>query len=304
MMIIKNFPLCGKTSVTEIAKFEREISAQLPTDYREFLLKHNGGSPKPNSFKIADGSTSCVNWLFGLGSVSNDHSIRKELINYHDRIPKELLPIGDDPGGNVICLSIRGKTMGHVFFWDHEEEADEDPTWENVHLIANSFNEFLNILYEYVNPDETELDRACERGDVNSLKRLLDAGLPLDAKTTYKHTLARAVSIRGHLEALQFLADRGADLRGALVIATMNEHIALVRFLLSKRVEVDERDKMNRTPLMRAVFVGNTECAQALIDAGADVNASLCNERVLDMVDRNKERMTDLLRKAGARTAE
>jgi hypothetical protein len=37
-----------------------------------------------------------------------------------------------------------------ILYWDHEEEADEgeEPTYDNVYLIANSFTDFINGLYE------------------------------------------------------------------------------------------------------------------------------------------------------------
>ena len=66
------------------------------------------------------------------------------------RMPEELVPIAHDPGGNQICIAVAGPKTGAVYFWDHEEEADDDetPGYDNVYLIANSFNEFLNSLTE------------------------------------------------------------------------------------------------------------------------------------------------------------
>jgi hypothetical protein len=33
---------------------------------------------------------------------------------------------------------------GYVYFWDHEHEAEDEPTYDNMHLIAKSFTEFLD----------------------------------------------------------------------------------------------------------------------------------------------------------------
>ena len=58
------------------------------------------------------------------------------------------IPIADDPGGNAICLGMSGNERGKVYFWDHEMEADEgdEPTFENVYLVAESFASFLKSL--------------------------------------------------------------------------------------------------------------------------------------------------------------
>lgn len=34
----------------ELEKFEAHLQVQLPADYRQFLLKYNGGRPEPNLF--------------------------------------------------------------------------------------------------------------------------------------------------------------------------------------------------------------------------------------------------------------
>jgi hypothetical protein len=37
--------------------------------------------------------------------------------------------------------------MGTVYFWDHEKEADlELPSYDNVFVIADSFDKFLSSL--------------------------------------------------------------------------------------------------------------------------------------------------------------
>ena len=57
---------------------------------------------------------------------------------FEDRISRNFLVIGCDPGGNQICLSAAGEDSGKVYFWDHEDEVDEgeEPDYENVYLIA------------------------------------------------------------------------------------------------------------------------------------------------------------------------
>ncbi len=69
--------------------------------------------------------------------------------DYQGRIPDDLLWIADDPFGNAICIGIRGRYFGKVYFWDHEREPDEK-TWDgsvetagNIQFLANSFRQFV-----------------------------------------------------------------------------------------------------------------------------------------------------------------
>jgi hypothetical protein len=57
-----------------------------------------------------------------------------------------LLPVAGDGSGNLICLSFEGANKGAVYFWDHDEEHSP-PTYENVYLIAETFEKFLNSIY-------------------------------------------------------------------------------------------------------------------------------------------------------------
>jgi len=60
----------------------------------------------------------------------------------------------DDPGGNAICLGIRGEHSGRIYFWDHENEPDDE--WdgsveqaENLELLAETFADFVAGLREH-----------------------------------------------------------------------------------------------------------------------------------------------------------
>ncbi len=76
--------------------------------------------------------------------------LRHHVNVFRDRVPANLLPIARDPGGNLICLSIAGSDRGKVYFWDHEEEAEEGetPGYDNVYFVADSFDDLLHNLSE------------------------------------------------------------------------------------------------------------------------------------------------------------
>lgn len=152
---IKESP--GPLSEDELKKLESKTSA-LPKDYRQFLLKYNGGDISPDCFNSAEGeSISSVRSFLG---ITDDSilSLYHYLETYENRLPKRFLPIAFDSFGNLICLSLFGADRGAVYFWDHELEADEEDnespeTAENITLLSPSFSGFLQSLYEFKKPD-------------------------------------------------------------------------------------------------------------------------------------------------------
>ena len=136
-------------SENEIRDVEQKFGIQFPEQYRQFLLQHNGGHPEPNVFAVPGdpipGQSSMLEWFYCIDSTDVNH-IERMILTFRERMPSECIPIGCDPGGNQICLVISGDDAGKIFYWDHEEEADEGdpPTYRNMYLIADSFIDLIN----------------------------------------------------------------------------------------------------------------------------------------------------------------
>lgn len=136
---------------------EDRLGIVLPNEYRDFLLLHNGGRPRPAVFRFKNSSgkyvDSSVDWFLAIyeGEHDNFESYFETYKRDQQRLPTELVPIAHDPGGNLICISVSGSQKGAVFFWDHENECGigETPTFWNVHVIAESFTEFLSSLQDH-----------------------------------------------------------------------------------------------------------------------------------------------------------
>lgn len=140
----------------EWQKLENTLNVKFPNDYRQFMSLHNGGRPKPSDFRItwknqniAQGwKISMVGDFFAVydgGAVNLLHSAKQ----YIDRIPNGMIPIANDPSGNLILLGTSDKNNGKVFFWLHDLEEEYDASdIENLGFIANSFSEFIDSLFE------------------------------------------------------------------------------------------------------------------------------------------------------------
>jgi cell wall assembly regulator SMI1 len=137
-------------SADALAEAEQRLGFIFPTDYREFLLRQNGGRPTPSEFAFTDPdgdpSDSLVDFFYSIyDGTLNNLELKHRTFTLGERMPPNIVPIANDPFGNQICMSVAGDDVGRVYFWDHELETGE-PTYENMSLIANSFTEFLSSL--------------------------------------------------------------------------------------------------------------------------------------------------------------
>jgi ankyrin repeat protein len=98
----------------------------------------------------------------------------------------------------------------------------------------------------YAELQEIALDAARE-GDVNTLRPMIQAGLPIELKDSKGNSL--------------------------LMLAAYHGEIATVRMLLAEGADPDARNDREQTPLAGVAFKGYLEVAQILVESGADANA-------------------------------
>lgn len=141
----------------DLAALERQLDLPLPADYAAFMLRHNGGSPEPDTVPVEDwpqgGPDADVRELyyFGPNPAEDTSDLRWSIECYAGRMPRGLLPIGGTSCGDQFCLWLTGKERGAVVLWDHEAEH-RPPTTANLHRIAPTFAAFLELLHD--SPDD------------------------------------------------------------------------------------------------------------------------------------------------------
>ena len=62
-----------------------------------------------------------------------------------ERMLPGVVPIADDPFGNLVCIDTREADDGPIVFWDHEYEGDP-PDAANLYPIAPDLERFLASL--------------------------------------------------------------------------------------------------------------------------------------------------------------
>lgn len=144
-------------NISQIEEVEKFVGLRFPFQYKNHLLRFNGGRCNPNIFNFIENgkaTNSDIDWFLAIYEGESDNL--KEYIEIYKieekRLPHHILPIAHDSGGNLICISCGEEDYGKIYFWDHESEVDyslsDDTDYSNLYFIANSFDEFLANLEE------------------------------------------------------------------------------------------------------------------------------------------------------------
>jgi len=126
----------------------------------------------------------------------------------------------------------------------------------------------------------SDLPQAAASGDAEAVRRLLDLGFAVDTPDDKGATALLRACGAGHRDVAAVALDAGADpalaaSTGAtpLVAAVTARRENLVALLLERGVAVDQRLPGETTATMIAAAMGYPEIVEALVDAGADINA-------------------------------
>lgn len=123
----------------------------------------------------------------------------------------------------------------------------------------------------------TALMSAAWRGQTTMVQTLLENGAEVNARQTYSGATALSyAALKGHTAVVQMLLENGADVNAdggtALMVAANADHTAVVEVLLRNGAKVNARDANGRTALMAAARAGHNATVQALLEKGAEVN--------------------------------
>ncbi|GGK24306.1 hypothetical protein GCM10008955_17310 [Deinococcus malanensis] len=161
--------------------FEALLGRPLPADYREFLLKHNGGYPVVTLGEAQDGEEFMLGGFLQLDPDGMDEPYTMHLCtparreaDYGWGLPADALVFADDPGGNLFTLSL-DDPHHTVRFIDHESDAP----FETHQVLAQGFTAFLQLIRSV--DSQAALDAAAQREE----RKMLTSGsfpVALDAQ--------------------------------------------------------------------------------------------------------------------------
>jgi ankyrin repeat protein len=121
------------------------------------------------------------------------------------------------------------------------------------------------------------LIKAAQEGDLKRIKLLVADGADVNAKSSDQWMPLTIAAQALDVEMTVTLFGQGAPLDAingwtALMIATIEGHVEVVRALLERGAQVSARNNKGWTALRFAVSMDETEILQMLLDAGADAN--------------------------------
>lgn len=102
----------------EVELFEETYGIIIPEQYRQFLLKYNGGETPETTFRIEKISSN-ISAFLGLGDAEDNFKNVVELTNL---LKSHFLPIAYDLFGNYIVIDLDENRNGEINFCDHENE--------------------------------------------------------------------------------------------------------------------------------------------------------------------------------------
>lgn len=238
-----------------LAALQADLGVRFPQSYIEFLLQFNGGSfVRPVMFYVPDASAQFPDGVPAdcfIGACRDDGSgdLRWYAETFADRIPEECLAVVMCGSQDLVMLQLDGPeaAFGNVWFWD----ADEAREGDNIYWLADSFDEFLELLqYDTYFDDEDHetipLFNAIEHGKLRVVEQFLAQG--------------------GDVET------RNADGKTLLTAAIWHRWPKIVRLLLDRSADPNARDHQGRTPLHHAAE-SSLDGVKLLLAAGADATA-------------------------------
>lgn len=232
----------------DLRNFEKNFGFQLPQDYRNFLLQHNGGIPKSRCFDVSKKVDFVINCFYPLSNeVERNLRYQSEakpdsfsLKDYH-------AVIGDLDFGNCLVIDCRDGTIGA---WLHDDDK--------IYLAAKTFSEFIakleplenDPIFDYLTDDalfESMLDIA-QSGNMHALHDLLDQGFDVNRKIDGM-TLFSMACAYDNVSFLKKLKELGAEDSGGLHKAVRSYAIDNTLWLLDEGVDINELDRRGKTPL-------------------------------------------------------
>ncbi len=259
---------------------EARLQIRLPGEYRAFLGRFNGGTPRPAVFRLrgedgdGDESLKCeiarflsVGGVTKLGEDSDLEATRATLSDWG--LPRRMLPIAavdDEISGGLLCISVRGKDRGRIAYY-----PQNDSTESTTYPVAKSLSRFFALLSKSKNKSPVWV-RAIEDDDLATLQAWFDEGGSIKKRYRGRTPLEIAVENR-RTKIVNWLLERGVKAKDAFELAVDAGWAEIMLDLLGRE---DVRKAVPAGVLGRCVLAPepwrHPELVGLLVDLGADLN--------------------------------
>ncbi|XP_074065554.1 ankyrin repeat and EF-hand domain-containing protein 1 [Macrotis lagotis] len=193
-------------------------------------------------------------------------------------------------------------------------------TYQNI-TDSNRFNQDLPPRHPiqddsswYIDDPEkiySNINYITKAGDLPSLKKAFEAGIPVDMKDNFYKTPLMVACECGNIDAVKFLLERGANVNETDNFLWTPLHHAchagqqdIVELLVKNGAIIDAPSINNSTPLMRAVESCRLDTVQYLIELGAkfqatnrkgqnslDIAKAYADHKIIDYIQEKMDRL-------------
>uniref|UniRef100_A0A8C9P4P8 Ankyrin repeat and EF-hand domain containing 1 n=1 Tax=Spermophilus dauricus TaxID=99837 RepID=A0A8C9P4P8_SPEDA len=213
-------------------------------------------------------------------------------------IPESVFPFRPDGGPPYYMIeTYQNVTDCSRFNQDHppEHPIQDDSSW----YIDDPGKVFSNINF------------VTKAGDLASLKKAFEAGIPVDMKDNYYKTPLMTACASGNIDVVKFLLEKGANVNATDNFLWTPLHFAchagqqdIAELLVKSGATLDALSINNSTPLSRAIESCRLDTVKYLLDIGAkfqlenrkghstmDVAKAYADYRIIDLI---KEKIDNL----------
>ena len=131
----------------------------------------------------------------------------------------------------------------------------------------------------WASADVPALVRAAADGDMAALRRLLDAGVPVDTRDAQGRTALLAATHADRIDAARLLSERGADVNAKdamqdspYLLAGAQGRLAILRMTLAAGADLKSTNRYGGTALIPAAHYGHVETVRELLKTGIDID--------------------------------
>ncbi len=118
-----------------LGEIESIAGGRLPPECRYFIARYGAGFLGDDDFQIVSPISERCPWGKQVEFATTHALHGRDLVDvqhtYRGRIPKGVIALANDAGGNEICVDVAGAFPGSVWFWDHEQR------WFREHFIGS-----------------------------------------------------------------------------------------------------------------------------------------------------------------------
>lgn len=133
----------------DMQKLEKQLGCPLPTEYRQFMIAHNGGEPASHARFMFNGVLWQVEWLYTINFAGKAESLPYAAKSSRDMIPKCLLPIGRLESSHLLAIGVFGCLRDQIYIvtddatFNVDSPAADVARDSGVLQLAEDFAEFI-----------------------------------------------------------------------------------------------------------------------------------------------------------------